>query len=240
MGSDKFLISNSCSTLQLLLITFSLFFLSTSFSIYPKKKIYSTFNSVGIVIDGNLNDWENKNQIVLKNKVSDNSVAVLSQWNKDSLYLSFQVKDKNLQAYQKEQDHHLLYLDDMVEVLFDPSNHKDSCWNSDDIVYHINILGVKKDDCGTFECKTNPGWNGNANFMVKLQGSMNLDNDEDIGYVVEFAIAWDELGLSPKKGLKIGINFANGDNDGNGRQLFDWVGAWPMRSPFQFGELQLK
>lgn len=170
---------------------------------------------------------------------SENILAVSSFWDKDSLYCFFNVQDKDLRTYQSEQDHPELYLDDMVEVLIDTKNDRESCWNENDIVYHVNILGVIKDDRGTPSCETNPEWNGNAAISVKILGTLNDTTDVDSGYVVKLSISWGELSLLPNKGMEIGINFANGDNDGKGRQLFDWVGAWPMRSPYAFGQLIL-
>ncbi|MCC5931391.1 MAG: hypothetical protein JJU28_19240 [Cyclobacteriaceae bacterium] len=170
---------------------------------------------------------------------SDNKMFIFSRWNVDSLYFFFKVEDNCLRAYQTEKDHPKLYLDDMVEVLIDTQNDKDSCWAADDIVYHINILGVKKDDRGSADCQTNPDWDGNGRITVQLFGSLNDTTDTDQGYLVTLALAWTELMIHPEPGLSMGINFANGDNNGKGRQLFDWVGAWPMRSPYAYGNLKL-
>jgi hypothetical protein len=129
----------------------------------------------------------------------------------------------------------MLYLDDMVEFLIDTRNDKGSCWNEDDIIYHINLLGQKKDDKGTVDCASNPKWNGNAAYKINAQGTLNDHSDRDKGYNVEISISWKELELKPVQGLKIGTNFAIGDN-GN---LFDWAGASPFRSPSAFGNLVL-
>ena len=171
---------------------------------------------------------------------SENQLYVFSKWSNDSLYFYFKVEDTDLRAYQTENDHPELFLDDMVEILIDTGNHKDSCWSEDDIVYHVNLLGVKKDDRGSKECITNPEWNGNARISLQLFGTLNDTTDIDTGYLITLAFPWDELRRKPERGLKMGINFANGDNDGKGRQIFDWVGAWPMRSTYAFGELILK
>jgi hypothetical protein len=166
---------------------------------------------------------------------SENRLSVFSLWDNDSLYFFFKVADNDLHAY-----HPKLYLDDMVEVLIDTQNNKDSCWAGDDIVYHVNLLGIRKDDRGSAECITNPGWDGKARISVKLFGTLNETTDVDIGYLITLSFPWHEIGQTPKAGLTMGINFANSDNDGKGRQLFDWVGVWPMRSPYAFGNLVLK
>jgi pimeloyl-ACP methyl ester carboxylesterase len=185
--------------------------------------------------------WSSAKSISFNNsEKSDNKVDVYSLWDNDSLYFAFRVEDKNLIAYRYEKDHPLLYLDDMIEVLIDAFNDKGECWSVDDIVYHINLLGQKKDDRGTKDCLTDLAWDGEASYSVKLMSTLNNPQDIDHGYRVEIAIPWNELGVHPETGDKIGVNFANGDNDGNGRQLFDWANAWPLRTPSQFGTLLLQ
>lgn len=204
------------------------------------KTILSRFITNTIIVGSWQNDWSQADSIRMEDaKVSDNKVVIKSLWDNDSLYFRFQVADKDLRAIQTEKDHPKLYLDDMVEILIDANNDKSSCWSTDDIIYHINILGTKKDDRGTADCQSDPTWDGVARYAVKLNGTLDDTTDIDTGYIVEMAIPWTELGLRPKPGLAIGINFANGDNDGNGRQLFNWSGAFPMRSPHAFGTLIL-
>ena len=222
-----------------------LFFGSLSCAQNPKsqeKEIYSSFLQAIVQPSWKSSDWENSGNVVIKGEIegSENRLTVFSRWNNDSLYFFFKVEDTCLRAYQTEKDHRELYLDDMVEVLIDTRNDKDSCWAEDDIVYHVNILGIKKDDRGTKECITDPTWDGNARISVQLFGTLNDTIDTDTGYLVTLAFPWSELKQVPKPGLTMGINFANGDNDGKGRQLFDWVDAWPMRSPYSYGNLILK
>lgn len=171
--------------------------------------------------------------------VSDNQMIVRSYWDSDSLYFHFEVRDTDLRAFQTEQDHPQLFLDDMVEVLIDADNDKGPHWKEDDIVYHINILGVKKDDRGTALHTSDATWNGRARYRVELYGSVNDASDCDTGYTVELVIPWSEIGKTPTAGTALGVNFANGDNDGCGRQLYDWCNAVPMRSPNVFGTLIL-
>ncbi len=207
-----------------------------------KKEIHSVFTSQVYQPGWDSPEWKWEGNVAVDGEAegSENQFIVFSGWNEDSLYFYFKVIDNCLRAYQTEQDHASLFLDDMVEVLIDTQNTKDSCWGAHDIVYHINLMGVKKDDRGTPECITDPTWDGNARISVQLFGSLNDTTDIDTGYLVTLVIPWQELKQVPHPGLIMGINFANGDNDGKGRQLFDWVGAWPLRSPYAFGNLILK
>jgi hypothetical protein len=207
-----------------------------------KKEIVSLFSATNVEPSWQSPMWNRPETVVIEGKKeeSENRMTVFSHWNRDSLSFFFKVEDTCLRAYQAEKDHPELYLDDMVEILIDTQNDKDSCWAEDDIVYHVNILGIKKDDRGTKECITDPTWDGNARIFVRLFDTLNDTTDIDSGYIIILSFPWAELKQKSEPGLKMGINFANGDNDGKGRQLFDWVGAWPMRSPYAYGSLLLK
>tara|TARA_Y100001972_G_scaffold127871_1_gene186226 strand:+ start:2681 stop:3355 length:675 start_codon:yes stop_codon:yes gene_type:complete len=206
------------------------------------KVIHSYYSREGKMVNWDSDEWNSSKTIRLDGAVEDseNRVSIFSLWNEDSLFFYYKVEDTDLRSYQVQQDHHELYLDDMVEILVDTQNDKDSCWDENDIVYHINLLGIKKDDRGSAECKTNPIWNGNASILVRLLGTLNDTLNRDEGYMIKIGFSWIELEQIPKESLTMGINFANGDNDGKGRQLFDWVNAWPMRSPHAYGYVILK
>lgn len=203
-----------------------------------------------ITIDGDLSDWpDNLMAVAIIDReidqgdnvriLSDNEVVCKSLWNGQFLFIAFQVKDSNLIAYQTDKDHSRLYLDDMIEFLIDPQLDATELWLPDDLIYHINLLNTVKDDRGTITGERNVAWDGKAKYVIKMKGTLNDDSDIDEGYVLEVAIPWSEIGIHPEEGTKMGFNFANGDNDGIGRQLFDWMGAWPMRTPSQFGILHL-
>lgn len=208
--------------------------------IKPKKLICSCFAKTSSRSKNSPDKWASAKPVRFSSpEKSDNEMTVSSCWDHDSLYFRFDIIDSDLRAYQTEKDHPKLYLDDMIEILLDPRNDQDTCWAADDIVYHINLLGQKKDDRGTDSCMTDPNWDGKASYRIVLYGTLNDPSDIDTGYRVELALPWDELGVKSENEKTLGVNFANGDNDGNGRQLYDWVEANPMRSPNQFGTLQL-
>ena len=189
---------------------------------------------------GNGPDWEQADTICIERpQESDNRMSVAGCWDRDSLYFALEVRDGNLQAFQTEKDHPRLFLDDMVEVLLDTQTDRAGTWQDDDLVYHINILGAKKDDKGLKNGVSNAEWDGNARYTVVLHGTVNDAADEDRGYRIELAIPWSEIGRTPAEGMRMGVNFANGDNDGRGRQLYNWCDADPMRMPAVFGELRL-
>lgn len=210
------------------------------------KKLICLYTEDPIIIDARFNEkgWEYAKSVTLKDdslssqdtRRSMNKVLVRTLWDRENLYISFKVQDRNLQAKDTVQDSPQLSRDDIVEFLVDTRDDRDSCWGPDDIIYHINLLGKKKDDRGTIDCKSDSKWNGNAKIAVRLFGSLNDSTDIDTGYNVEVAIPWKELDIKPLPGTEMRIDFGNGDSG----IFFDWVGAWPFRSPYAFGDLILK
>lgn len=210
------------------------------------KQLTCFYVNTPIVIDGKLADagWQWAMPIMLKHdslssqdpRRSDNRVMVKTLWDMKNLYIAYRVWDHDLRAKVTSRDGPGLSRDDIVEFLIDPHNKKDSCWGPEDIIYHINLLGETKDDRGTEDCRSDATWNGNARFTVLLSGSINDSTDVDTGYTVEVAVPWGELGIVPSENATLGIDFGNGDSG----IFFDWVGAWPFRSPYAFGDLVLK
>ncbi len=205
------------------------------------KRLTAPYASEPIQINGDLDDWPDAPQLVLTDRdgLSQNVLRICSAWDHENLYLGFDVSDSDLRAFQTEKDHKKLFLDDMVEFLIDTRLDRSEKWLEDDIIYHINLLGQKKDDRGTPQGESDPTWDGDAMYAIRIRGTLNDTTDVDSGYTLEVAVPWVELNREPKADLAMGLNFACGDNDGKGRMLFDWVGAWPMRSPHAFGTLVL-
>lgn len=166
---------------------------------------------------------------------NENSVEVRSLWDESSLYFAFRVYDKDLQAIYTTHEHPDLSSDDIVEFLIDTSNGKEPCWNEHSVIYHINLHGKRKTDRGSDACVPDGVWHGNGDHAVQVFGTVNDDRDVDQGYIVEVAVSWEELGIQPVPGLRLGANFANAER----RIFFDWAGARPFRSPDAFGDLVL-
>lgn len=171
--------------------------------------------------------------------VCDNVMTVRTCWSADSLYFVFDVKDTHLRAFQTTKDSPELFLDDMVEVLLDCNMDRVRDWKEDDFVYHVNILGQKKDDRGCGGGRTDSSWDGEAKYSIILRGTLNNDADIDDGYTVNLAIPWTEIGHKPHPGLRMGVNFACSDNDGLGRQLIKWCPSDVTRDTDTFGTIKL-
>ena len=75
----------------------------------------------------------------------------------------------------------------------------------DDIIYHINLLGQKKDDRGTIDCKSNSKWNGNAKIAVRIFGSLNDPKDMISVIMSRWQFHGKNLILSPTLVLNWGL-----------------------------------
>lgn len=163
-----------------------------------------------------------------------NQVSVCSAWDSAGVFFWFHVRDTQLSAIQLEPDHRLVSRDDVVEVLIDPNADRDSCWKSDDRIYHFNLLGTGKDDSGSDSCKSLPSWNGKANAEITLWGTLNDSNDRDMGYCAVVFIPWEDIGqVKPPNFLW--VNLGIGDNG----HFKDWCNLRPFRLPVGFRRLRL-
>jgi len=186
--------------------------------------------------------WDRASSIVISDTlISPNTMTVRSLWDRDSLYFRFDVLDSNLWALQTERDHKILYQDDMCEVLLDCDNDHSGKWDCDDRIYHINLNGIVKDDCGTDEGISDKDWDGNEAFRVWLRGSLNDSSDVDEGYTIVLAIPWTDLGKKARAGLVMGMNTAFSDRCGADceRKMVLWRPAALTRDTSTFGELFL-
>ena len=207
------------------------------------RKLYCTRAPAEVTLDGKLEEWESADTMRLDDpgeSPDPNQVKIYTLWDEKYLYIAYQVDDRYLVGYQTERDHRALYKDDMIEVLFDPRKDATDLWLEDDIVYHINVLGQVKDDRGSPEGISDAGWQSEALFAVRYDGTLNDSTDLDRGFRVELAVPWDEIGMVPSAGMSLGINFAAGDAEGPDENLWDWCGAHPFRQPSAYGRLELK
>lgn len=209
------------------------------------KVLVSLFTDTPLTIDAQSDkpEWSAARSITFRDdtfrnfpRMSDNLVEVRTLWDEDNLYILFRVYDRNIQSIQTDHEHPRISSDDIVEFLINKNNDKVPCWNENNVIYHINLHGMRLTDRGNTECRPNREWNGNAEIAVQLFGELNDTATIDDGYMVEVSVSWKELEITPAPGLRIGVNFAAGDS----RTFFDWAGAKPFRTPESFGELVLE
>jgi Carbohydrate family 9 binding domain-like len=121
--------------------------------------------------------------------------TVYALWDKENLYLAFDVRSSKLQASVRERDGDQLWEDDGVEFLIDALSDRAKGFLPDDFSYHINILNAVYDDRGTPSGQADPVWNGNAQHLARI-----LD---DYHYVVQVSIPWAEIGIVPAEGIPL-------------------------------------
>ncbi|MCE5273063.1 carbohydrate-binding family 9-like protein [bacterium] len=209
----------------------------------PRKGLVCHQAQQSPTVDGWLDDWQGADSLLLDDTsaVADpNRVKIFTLWDRNYLYVGYEVQDHYLVGLQSERDHKALYKDDMIEVLIDPRRDCTDKWLEDDIVYHVNVLGQVKDDRGTPEGASDAAWQSQGQWAVGHEGTLNDSTDLDQGFSVELAIPWKEIGVTPRPGATVGINFAAGDAEGPEEHLWDWCGAHPFRQPAVYGVLRLE
>ena len=202
-----------------------------------QHRIRAFKTNIPIALDGDLTKWRGASTVRFEGKPlarRPRHATVYTLWDKENLYLAFDVHTSKLQASVREHDGDKLWEDDGVEFLIDPLSHRAKEFLPDDFSYHINILNTVYDDRGTPSGQPDSRWNGNAQHIVRI-----LD---DYHYVIEVSVPWAEIGVEPVEGHTIlGIDFAvNGkDPDTGAYDYFDWCGLKVFHEPSGFDGLLL-
>lgn len=184
---------------------------------------YTRRAAAPISVDGDLSEtgWimDNKaNKSIFG--VSNNIVNFGTLWDDDNLYVGVRVYDNKKSFGSARQ-----YLNDCIELFFNPGNGKEGDYQGKD---QQVFMGYLKDRSSLFVNKTP--------YEYKWK-------DYADGYSVEMAIPWSSLELEPASGLQIGFDLANDDQDvyGDNRQsITGWAGtADNWKSTANFGTLIL-
>jgi hypothetical protein len=146
-------------------------------------------------------------------------------WDDTSLYLGFEVKDKTIEGgFKKDAKDPHLWTKDTVEVMVDPDGDGD---NKDYYEIQVNpqnlVFDSQFDSYNT--PKTEPDgpfghqeWSAKLKSAVTLQGTLDKNDDQDTGYVIEMAIPWKSFGKAQKTPPELGqtwrMNFYAMENNG--------------------------
>jgi hypothetical protein len=201
------------------------------------RRIRASKVEVPMSLDGDLSKWRGAETVTFSGRPlggCSRQATISELWDREHLYLAFDVQSSKLQAKVRERDGDKLWEDDGVEFLMDPGLHRTKEFLADDFSYHINILNAIYDDRGTPSGQPDPAWNGEAQHAVRV-----LD---DYHYVVQVSIPWKEIGIEPAEGHTVlGVDFAvNGrDPETGAYDYFDWCGLKVFHDPSGFGELLL-
>ena len=162
-------------------------------------------------IDGDLGDWKTESSISLNRRdhlefgaaESDNDASAKAQfmWDDNYFYFGIAVKDDERVSLQTK---NLIWKDDCIELYIDPQN--------DNLVWE-----GKKD----LQLGFSPGADGIRVWSWWSEKKEPLTDGsivakqalKDDGYVIEAAIQWKFLGVTPKEGLIFGASPALHDKD---------------------------
>jgi len=140
-------------------------------------------------------------------------------WDDTNLYLLITAEDDVLTDDNTPADDANGIRDDSPEIYLDANNSKDVGTSAGDCGYDvsydqdgsgIDVQYILEDDNVYLgSCSTNPDLNNNVDWA---------ETTSESGYVVEVAIPWATLGVTPQAGDQIGIEvMLNDDDDGDGR-----------------------
>jgi hypothetical protein len=126
-------------------------------------------------------------------------------WDDTSLYVAFDVKDKDIQGgFKKDEKDPHLWTKDTVEIMVDPDGDGD---NKDYYEIQINPQNLvfdsqfdsyntpKKEPDGPFGHQE---WSAKLKSAVTIDGTIDKADDKDEGYVVEAAIPWKSFSKAEK------------------------------------------
>src|SRR2546427_318228 len=112
---------------------------------------------------------------------------------------------------------------------------------TDDYQFLVNLNNAQGDQRGTGSGK-DPAWNATWASTVSLQGTLNNNGDTDSGYIIEMAIPWSQIGVTPSSGTRLGVDLVVDDSDAGGTyEAFDWAKIAPgsLGQPSLWKQIQL-
>ncbi len=195
---------------------------------WPDPPVYhAPYVPQGIRVDGLLGDWPRSGQIVLSPRLNrefgdfegeqDLRAGVRFAWDRDYLYFVVKVTDDDVVAKRAGKN---IWRDDMFELFVDPEGNG-FFWN----------------DARDFQLGFRPasGDRGLAAWSWFQGGEDPLENrkvtaqvyTDEKGYILEGAVRWEMLGISPQARMEIRISPAVHDID---RKGIDGKLAWFFRN----------
>ena len=133
----------------------------------------------------------------------DLSASFRTDWDNQALYLLVDVIDDKFVNDSVES-----WLDDSVEVFIDADNSKSNVYGDNDYQYHFEWEGTR------FTAASSQGESRHN----KMQGVGCVSTPTDKGYRFALTFPWSTLGVTPRAGVKIGLDVhVNDDDDGGDR-----------------------
>ena len=154
--------------------------------------------------------------------ISKNSVEARVCWDFDNLYFAFDVTDRHLFAeIPPERSYPEFHLNDAIEIYIDSKNDTRDKMDINDYQFVVDMLNnsvVLKGDRKYIESDTmrapkDFGQNILFESAALYSGTVNDNEGNDSGYIIEIAIPFAAIGLKPETGLKMKFDLCNDDAD---------------------------
>lgn len=178
-----------------------------------------------ITLDGRADEWKNQPFhsffCPAPNGHAD-SVAFSLAWNEEFLLGFARISDDCLARIETGHGNPRLYFNDGIELYLDTRANAADRMDSDDFQFILDLAGEMTafrggDKLAIFQESTVPKdtMTGLAllEMATRLHGSLNQLADRDDGFDLEFRIPWANLGLKPRPGLPLGLDFCHNDLD---------------------------
>ncbi|MBL8026807.1 MAG: helix-turn-helix domain-containing protein [Fibrobacteres bacterium] len=179
-------------------------------SSFSSKEFKSFYTDKPITIDGNSNDWPAYCDTLHFN-CNNNWITALSAWDNSKLYFFIIVNDAQL--WKRPIDTLAYWWYDGIELYLDPLRDRSSFRKLDDRQLDIHLSKPTAGNIVDFEKGVVKGWTTGFVSKIATLGTMNENRDVDSGYVIELAIHWDSLKVSPVNNDSLGFDLFNDDND---------------------------
>ena len=197
-----------------------------------------------IVVDGNLDDWQDFEPLRLNRKeqvvghwegVDDLSAKIFLAWDENYLYFAAEVRDD---YFCQESFGGDSWQGDSVQISFDTLNDDRSELDEGDYEYAFALTPKGKE---AFRLSVE-GSSIRGEEDKDLLLAINIKSEEGL-HIYEAAIPWSQLKpFKPRRGAVCGFNVVVNDNDGDGPK--SWIGWTPgireSKDTSYFGELLFK
>lgn len=192
-----------------------------------KAQILINYQDNSPIVDGDLNDWSSINYSFNQTShavKSPNELHYDFVYDERYLYGVFHVKDKQLTDLAKDKNGSpRLTFNDGIEFYLDTQNNSKTIMDDDDYQLIMDFIGnltvFRGGDKYLLKVKDYkvPKDTVTNHFIMdlatKFEGTIDNATDIDSGYVIEFRIAWEALGIRPYEGQTFKIDVCMNDTD---------------------------
>jgi AraC-like DNA-binding protein len=204
-----------------------IFFLLLLTVISVRAQIHISYKDNPPIIDGDISDWKIISydfQHTSPPVKSPNKLRYDFGFDESHLYGVFQVKDQQLTDLAKDKNGSpRLIFNDGIELYIDTQNNSKNLMDDDDYQLIMDFMGnltvFRGGDKYLLKIKDYkvPKDTVTNHFIMdlatKFDGTINKETDIDLGYVIEFQIAWAALGIRPHQGQNFKIDVCINDAD---------------------------